>query len=459
MIPLAVRTVADFCEGRLVKGDAERLCRSVSTDSRKLAAGQLFVALAGDKFDGHDFVHQADQAAAAAVLVSRLPEDFGDMSCAIIQVPDTLVGLQKLAARHRQMLHPLIVGITGSNGKTSTKDLTLAVLGKKYRTFATAGNLNNHIGVPLTLLSMEEHHNCGVVEMGMNHPGEIAPLAAMASPDAAIITNIGVAHIEHMGSQEGIALEKGTLAEAVKPEGVVILNANDAFTPAIAARCRARVITAGIDAGEVRATVLDSGAHGSRFELDFEGKARVSVSLPVPGSHMVGNAALAAACAWHHGVSAEDIAAALGAASLTKGRLQVKTWHGVVFLDDSYNANPDSMKAGLKTLQTIQVPGRRVAVLGRMGELGPHAAQGHHEVGECAARCGLDAVYTVGTEAGLISSAFSASGGAGESRNFPSHAACAGHLREWLREGDAVLLKGSRSTAMEQVLNLLETTP
>lgn len=458
MIPMSVQMIADFCEGRVVRGDAERLCRSVSTDSRKLAAGQLFVALVGGKFDGHNFVHQASQAAAAAVLVSRVPEDAGAMTCAIIEVPDTLLGLQKLAARHRALQEPLIVGITGSNGKTSTKDLTLAVLGRKYQTFATAGNLNNHIGVPLTLLSMEEHHNCGVVEMGMNHPGEIAPLAEIAQPDAAIITNIGIAHIEHMGSREGIALEKGTLAAAVKPDGVVILNANDEFTPAIAARCQARVITAGVDAGDVRAHILESGAQGSRFTIDFGGTAQVQVSLPVPGEHMVGNAVLAAACGWHHGVTPAEIAEALGAAALTKGRLQVKTWRGVVFLDDSYNANPDSMKAGLKTLQSIHVQGRRVAVLGRMGELGPHSEQGHREVGEFAARCGVGAVYTVGPEAALISNAFTASGGAGESRHFASHDECADHLRTWLQEGDAVLLKGSRSTAMEQVLNHLETT-
>lgn len=173
---------------------------------------------------------------------------------------------------------------------------------------------------------------------------------------------------------------------------------------------------------------------------------------------MVGNAALAAACAWHLGTPPADIAEALSGAKLTKGRLQVKSWRGVTFLDDSYNANPDSMKAGLRTLQTMRVAGRRVAVLGRMGELGPHAEQGHREVGEYAAQCALDAVCTVGSEAALISKAFTDSGKGGESLNFASHGDCAAHLRGWLKEGDAVLLKGSRSTAMEQVLIQLETT-
>jgi UDP-N-acetylmuramoyl-tripeptide--D-alanyl-D-alanine ligase len=181
----------------------------------------------------------------------------------------------------------------------------------------------------------------------------------------------------------------------------------------------------------------------------------LKISLPVPGEHMVANAALAAACAWHHGVPPEAIAAALSSAQVTKGRLQVKRWRGVVILDDSYNANPDSMRAGIKTLTGMSVAGRRAAVLGRMGELGPHAEQGHRDVGEFAAQSRLDAVFTVGDEAALISSA--ANRGVGESRNFTSHAECAAYLKDWLKDGDAVLLKGSRSAGMEQVFTHLET--
>jgi UDP-N-acetylmuramoyl-tripeptide--D-alanyl-D-alanine ligase len=371
-------------------------------------------------------------------------------------VPDTLGALQELARRHREMLDPLVIGITGSNGKTSTKDFTSAVMRPRFEVFATAGNLNNHIGVPLTLLSLEERHTCAVVEMGMNHPGEIAPLCAIAEPDAAIITNIGIAHIEYMGSRAGIAQEKGVLAESVPAEGIVILNANDDCTPGIAARCKAEVITAGVGRGDVRATIHESSAQGSRFTLNFDGGAKVEVLLPVPGEHMVGNAALAAACAWHHGVSPDAIAAALSSAQVTKGRLQVKHWRGVVFLDDSYNANPDSMRAGLKTLAGMKVAGRRVAVLGRMGELGPHAEQGHREVGQFAAQAKVDAVFTVGDEAALISR--EAQDGVGEAMNFPTHADCAGHLRAWLKDGDAVLLKGSRSAGMERILGELESS-
>lgn len=455
MKPMSAQTIAEYCGGRVTSGDGARVCKRTSTDSRKIEADDLFVALVGEKFDAHDFVPQVTQAGAAAVIVSRKPENAPALPCTVIEVQDTLAALQRLAHRHRKLLDPLVVGITGSNGKTSTKDFTSAVMRPKYEVFATAGNLNNHIGVPLTLLSLEERHTCAVVEMGMNHPGELAPLCAISEPDAAIITNIGVAHIEFMGSRAGIAEEKGVLAESVSHKGVVVLNANDDFTESIAARCKARVLTAGVGQGDVRATLQESGAQGSLFTLDFAGSACVEVTLPVPGEHMVGNAALAAACAWHYGIAPDAIAEALSAAQVTKGRLQVKHWRGVVILDDSYNANPDSMRAGIKTLMGMRVAGRRAAVLGRMGELGSLAEQGHREVGEFAVQSRIDAVFTVGEEAALISRA--AQGGVRESKNFSSHAECAAFLRDWLKDGDAVLLKGSRSAAMEQVFTHLET--
>jgi UDP-N-acetylmuramoyl-tripeptide--D-alanyl-D-alanine ligase len=294
--------------------------------------------------------------------------------------------------------------------------------------------------------------------MGMNHPGEIAVLAEIAQPMGAIITNIGVAHIEYMGSREAIAQEKGTLAEAVPSSGVVVLNANDDLSSSITMRSRARVLTAGVDAGDINATVLSSGVDGSRFMLNFNGSEVVEVHLPVPGTHMVGNAALAAACAWHFGVTPKEIAAALGEVQLTKGRLQLKNWHGVTILDDSYNANPDSVKAGLDTLAKLEIPGRRIAVLGRMGELGDHAESAHRATGSHAAALDLQAVFTVGEEAAWISDAAQESGG-GDYRNFNNHEEAALCLKDWLQEGDAVLLKGSRSAAMEQVLIHLDKAP
>lgn len=458
MKALPVQTIAALCGGCLIAGDASVIASRVSTDSRSIKAGDVFVALVGDKFDGHDFLAQVSAAGAAAVVVSKKPEDPAALHCAVIEVPDTLLALQSLARGHRRLLNPLIIGITGSNGKTSTKDFLGAVMSRKYHVSSTLGNLNNHIGVPLTLLAMDESHECGVVEMGTNHPGEIPLLAAIAEPTAAVITNIGIAHIENFGTRSGIALEKGSLAEAVPANGVVILHANDEFTASIASRCKAKVLRAGVNTGEVHATLQDQSAAGTLFSLAFPDGSKVEVVLPIPGEHMVANAALAAACAWHHGISAEDIAEALAAVKLTKGRVQIKNLRGIVFLDDSYNANPDSMRAGIQTLATMKTAGRKIAVLGRMGELGPFAESGHRSVGENVAEAKLDAVFTIGDEAALISST-AAEGHSGiVSNNFSSHEEAASFLRGWLRDGDAVLLKGSRSAAMEKVLHLLETS-
>ena len=449
-------SVAHYAGGRLLRGDGGRLVTTVSTDSRTLASGDVFVALVGDKFDGHQYLQKVSEAGVSAAIVSQLPEGWDALPCSVIKVEDTLIALQKLAGNYRAFHNPFVVGITGSNGKTSTKDLTCQVLSSKYQVCATLGNLNNHIGLPLSILRLAKDDTCGVFEMGMNHPGEIAPLAAIAAPDAAIITNVGMAHIEYMGSREAIALEKGMLAEAVSDKGYVILNANDEFTPSIAARCSARVVLAGIGKGDVAAHDLKTQADGTSFTLDFSGK-KVTAFLPIPGEHMVANATLAAALAWKTGISPEQIVASLGSVKISKGRLETKEINGVVFVDDSYNANPDSMKAGLRTLAGLQCAGRRIAVLGRMGELGEHAVEGHREVGQQAAGLTIDAVLTVGNEANLISEA-AASNPEISTRHFPSHEACAEHLRSHLRAGDLVLLKGSRSSGMERILSLYQAS-
>ena len=453
MKPVPTSLIAEFAGGALHHAMGCRVVTRVSTDSRKVEAGDVFVALVGEKFDAHDFV-PAVASKAAAVIVSRVPEGLDETDCTIIEVKDTLAALQQLAARYRMWHAPKVIGISGSNGKTSTKDLTRAVMAAKFQTSATAGNLNNHIGLPLSILRLGEGDECAILEMGMNHPGEIQILADIARPDAAIITNIGVAHIEHMGSREAIALEKGTLAEAVPASGFVILNANDDFTPVIAARCRAQIVTAGVEMGDVAARDLRPEPCGTRFMLDFGGE-RVETHLPIPGEHMVGNAALAAAAGWRFGVEPAAIAAALRQVKLTGGRLETKQIGGVTFLDDSYNANPDSMRAGLRTLRAVEAGGRRVAVLGRMGELGTHAEAEHRALGDLAASLGLDALCTVGeNEAELI---HEAARGSLPAWHFPTHEACAAHLKSWLRAGDIVLLKGSRSAGMERVLPAFQT--
>lgn len=447
MSPTTLSTLASYAHAT-VHGDASRRIERVSTDTRQVTVGDLFVALVGKKFDAHNFVPQAASAGASAVMVSKIDPGWGTLPCPLLVVDDTLVALQLMARGYRQQHNPIIIGLTGSNGKTSTKDLTAVVMAKKFVTRATCGNLNNHIGVPLTLLSLQAGEQCCVTEMGMNHPGEIEVLTDIADPDAGIVTNIGLAHIENLGTQDAIAWEKATLPAQVKRNGIVVLNANDKYTPLIARHCQAVVSTAGVNAGDVSASNLRADGVGTSFTLDFSGE-QVEARLSILGEHMVANAALAACMGWRHGISPSDIAEALSHAVLTGGRLEPKIIQGIRFIDDSYNANPDSMIAGLRTLATLVGKGRRIAVLGRMGELGSIAEAEHKRVGKFAADLGIDALFTLGGhEAEWISSAATGLSVC----HFPDHAACAAHLRELLREGDFVLLKGSRSAAMEKVI-------
>ncbi len=455
MRPLTLQTIADFAGGRLLQGDPATVVSRVSTDSRRIAPGDLFIALQGDRFDGHAFAAQVIAAGAAAVVASQpLP----GISAPIIHVADTLLGLQNLARAYRTWHAPCVVALTGSNGKTSTKDLLHAVLASQFPLFATQGNLNNHIGVPLTLLSLAPEHTHAITEMGMNHAGEIRTLVDIAQPNAAILTNVGVAHIEHLGSQENIAWEKATLPVNIPAAGHVVLNANDAYTPRIARLCQATVLTAGLGAGDISAHDLSTTATGTRFTLDFAG-SRQSVTLPVLGRHMVGNAALAAAMGFAMGLAPEQIAHALSAATVSGGRLQCRQLNGIQFIDDSYNANPDSMLAGLRTLAETPAP-RRFAVLGAMGELGHHALSGHEQVGQSAASLPLAGLFTVGSPlAESIGQAAQAQAPRFPIRHFPDHASCADHLRGLLQPGDVVLLKGSRSATIEKVFHCLQTSP
>src|SRR5436305_11295311 len=284
----------------------------------------------------------------------------------------------------------------------------------------------------------------------MNHPGEIAALSKIAAPYSAIITNIGVAHIEFMGSREAIAMEKGALAEAVEPQGTVILNADDPFSEGIAARTRAKVVFAGTTSGAVRAIEIRQSAEGSEFTI-VEGAHRCRAQLPVAGSHMVQNALLAVAAGRAFGLSIEECAAGLAAAPLTKARLQIREIGGVQFLDDSYNANPDSMKAALRTLVELDAEGKRIAVLGEMRELGIESERGHREVGERAATLGEDQLITIGDEAELIAQG-ARTAGLRRISSVRSTREAAEFLAEIAGSGDLVLIKGSRAARTEEVI-------
>ena len=450
MNPLSILQITELAGAKLDQGDGQSSVERIGTDSRTIKKGELFVALRGENFDGHKFVEAAAKAGAAGAIVDlnwkgKVPAKF-----AIIRAQDTLIAYQNIAANYRKSLPLKVLAITGSNGKTSTKDFAASVLGRKFRVTKTQGNFNNHVGLPRTILEATSQDEVAVWEIGMNHPGEVAPLAKIAAPDAAIITNVGVAHIEFMGTREAIAKEKGALAEAVGANGTVILNADDSFSKDIAGRTSARVIFAGTKEGTIHAIDIQQSADGSEFTI-LEGAHQCRAQLPVPGLHMVQNALLAIAAGRAFGLSLEEAAAGLASAPLTKARLQIKEINGVQFLDDSYNANPDSMKAALQTLVELDSDGKRIAVLGEMRELGKETQRGHEEVGEAAAAFGIDQLIGIGEMGALIARA-AEKAGLEKSQAVGSTSEAAELLLEIATAGDLVLIKGSRLARTEDVI-------
>ena len=443
----ALQAVAAACGGVLLCGDGAALVSDISKDTRTIKGGDLYWALQGENFDGHNFVSAAAAAGAAGAVVAQdvpgTPDGF-----ALIQVADTLAALQRLAGWYRDRLSARVVCLTGSNGKTSTKDFAASVAGTKFAVNKTAGNLNNHIGLPLTILSARSSDEVCVWEIGMNHAGEIEPLARLARPDIGIITNIGVAHIEFLGSREAIAQEKGMLGEVLRDDDVLVLPVADEFTPSLAARTKARVVLTGAPQG-LHAENLRPSTHGLDFDLVL-GRERVAAHLPVTGEHMVRNALLAVSAGLELGLSLRECASGLAATKLSARRLACLNVRGVTVLDDSYNANPDSMEAALHALRGLPGGGRRFAVLGRMGELGDYADEGYRRVGRTAAST-MDVLIAVGPETAPLVEEAAAAGLAGAHRVADTSEA-ARLLRELARPGDAVVVKGSRAARMERVL-------
>jgi UDP-N-acetylmuramoyl-tripeptide--D-alanyl-D-alanine ligase len=448
MNPISAQQLADILGVPLAAGQGGvMITGGVSTDTRKLPQGSAFFALRGENFNGDLFASQALNAGAAVAIVQSWAGEPPPHK-AVIVVSNTLHALQRLACWWRKQLDLPVVGITGSNGKTSTKDFTAAVLAQRFDVSATVGNLNNHIGVPLTVLATTQQHTAAVWEMGMNHPGEIAPLCEISRPKYGIITNIGTAHIEFMGSREAIAEEKGMLARALPADGILFLPATCDFRDYFRQRTRSTMIAVGNGRGLVRAENLRFQADGTLFTLVIEGAESAEVSLPVAGRHMVTNALLAAATGWKLGISPAEIAAGLSAASLTGGRLGRYDYRGTTVIDDTYNANPESMAAAIETLADTPVAAgsRRIIVLGRMGELGPHAAAAHLRTGTLAASRQLT-VVAVGEGAEDIAA------GASHAPHFPDLDQAAEWLTREVKPGDIVLFKGSRSATVERVMH------
>jgi len=446
--------VARFSGGRLVKGDPHLPVDRLHTDTRTLAAGDCFVALQGDRFDGHAFVPQVKSHGAVAALVSNpipgadLPEGLG-----VVEVRNTLEALQRFAANYRQLLSVKTIGVTGSSGKTSTKELIASVLRTRFKIKATEGNLNNHIGVPLTLIRLDEDDEYGVVEMGMNHPGEIHPLVEMARPEIGVISSIGPAHIEFFADQAGIAAEKAELIAGLPDEGLAVLNSDDEWSRRIADRTRARIVWTGSRTESTWcAEDVRVAADSLTFLLRHNGSS-ATVKLPVVNRVMISNALLAAAVGRECGLTIQEIAHGLETVELPGGRMKVVKAHGAWIINDAYNANPDSMKAALIALSEFPGASRRLAVLGAMGELGQHAVELHRGIGEFAARQNLAFLIAVGPHAEAYAKGAMAAGlGVNQIVAALDAEEAAVALKPLLREGDAVLVKGSHFMGLEKLV-------
>lgn len=417
----------------------------VTTDTRQLAAGDLFVALRGERFDGHDYLQQAQQAGAVGALVSRRVDSALPQVC----VPDTLQALQTYAALWRQTFELPVVAVTGSNGKTTTKQLLASIFAARGPVLATAGNLNNHIGVPLTLLQLRATHRTAVVEMGANHAGEIALLTRLASPQIGVVTQAGDAHLEGFGSREGVAHAKGELFAGLH-QGVAVINADDAYAGLWngLAGDNAR-LSFGIETtADVRASQIELQAETSHYRLDTpHGSARVR--LPLPGRHNILNSLAAAACAVALGMDVGEIAQGLEQARNLGGRLSVQhTPQGAQLIDDSYNANPDSLRAGMEWLAGLS--GERWLILGAMAELGSDSEALHRQAGEQARQLGIQRLYTLGALAAHAAQGFGPGAQAFKELDTLLHA-----VRQELAPGVTVLIKGSRSARMERVVAAL----
>lgn len=425
----------------------------ISTDTRTLAAGALFVALSGENFDGHHFVAAALARGAAGLVVSRsLPEN--SPSIHVFLVSDTREALQALARYHRRRFAVPVIAVTGSNGKTSTKDMIAAALGPAMRVLKTEANFNNEIGLSQTLLHLEDGHQAVVVEMGMRAAGEIAGLAAVALPTLGVVTNVGETHIERLGSIENIAAAKSELVEAIGPGGAVVLNGDDAHVRNMRSKTQAKVVLYGLRPdNDVRAVQLEHRADGVKFRCEA-GKLAFAVELPVPGQHNVYNALAAIAAGLQLGVAAETLAAGLAGYAPGKMRLDIQQYGEMTVINDAYNASPLSMAAAIGVLASV-APGRKVAAIGDMLELGDTGPSAHRRVGDQLAAAGVAAVVTLGELAALTGETVRKQGI--QAVSCLDHAAAATALKKILQPGDTLLLKGSRGMAMEKLLTVFSS--
>ncbi|MFZ5631876.1 MAG: UDP-N-acetylmuramoyl-tripeptide--D-alanyl-D-alanine ligase [Bacillota bacterium] len=457
MFPLDMSQIAGAMSAEVAGRGGQGIFRSVCTDSRAVKEGDLFFALRGERFDGHNFVDKAVSSGARGVVLDRRVEGIPP-GTAVFMVKDTLTALQDLAGYNRRRSGVPVVGVTGSSGKTSTKDLICSVLSARFRTLKTEGNLNNEVGLPLTLLRLDEGAQAAVVEMAMRGAGEIDLLSRIALPTGAVITNIGEAHFELLGSVDNIARAKGEILDHVPPRGFAVLHGESPYIKREALRCRGRVIFYGEDPGlDVCARNIAPEAGGNRFTAVFGGR-EAEFFIPLPGRHNVINGLAAIAVGLEMGLEVEDIRDGLAKAGLSALRLEISELNGVKIINDSYNANPSSTRAAIQVLaEAAGEKSRKIAVLGDMLELGERSGPGHREVGRAVREAGVDLLVAVGHRARYIGLGAREAGlSPGRIQYYETAREAARELKKTIRPGDVILIKGSRGMKMEEFVRTLK---
>jgi UDP-N-acetylmuramoyl-tripeptide--D-alanyl-D-alanine ligase len=476
-VPWKVSDIVAATSGECLCGSDSCFFEGVSIDSRAITSKDIFVAVRGATHDGHAFIPQVTALGVKGLVVDGRKVGGDEMAffkktgICCVAVKDTVRALGDMAAFHRRRFQIPVVAVTGSNGKTSTKEMTASVMAQKYQTLKTTGNLNNEFGVPLTLLRLDNSHQAAVVEMGMNHPGEIRRLSEICQPDVGIITNIAPAHLEGLGSLENVMAAKGELIENIKEFGAILLNGDDPCGLRLGASATRRVMYFGqgkdadfraINIENESETGSEKKGFGTQFDLVLpQGSIppKIQIKIPVPGRFMVSNALAAATAGYLTGVSAEGIQAGIKAFSPVHGRMNVrKSRQGFFIIDDSYNANPGSMEAAIKTLVTLKGAQKGVLAAGDMRELGPDSEQLHEGIGRIAAQSGVDLLFLTGEFAAVVKKGAVSQGMAGDRIMIGEKPDLAARLMEILGPGDWVLVKGSRSVGMETVVQLLAET-
>lgn len=455
MEPRSLEQVARDCAGAVRGGGAEAIVRGVCTDSRSVRSGDLFVALKGERFDGHDYLAEVIERGAAGALVEASVVD-RSFSLPSVVVENTRSALGRLAGAYRQTFDPCVIAVGGSNGKTTTKELIASVLRQRFRTLWSEASYNNDIGVPLTLLRLEREHEAAVFEVGTNHPGELEPLIRLVDPRIGVITSLGREHLEFFNDMTGVCREEGVLAERLPPDGTLYFGADNVWGEDILRRTQATVVRVGFSGPcDWRCIGARLSMTGTAFKVvsplaEYSGEYQVGLW----GRHHAVNAMFAIAIGAQLGLSQSEIQHGLEGAMPAPRRLELRRCGFIHVLDDCYNANADSMAAALQTLAELPCPGGRIAVLGDMAELGLQAESAHAEAGRLAAELNLGRLLVVG-EMAAVTAAAARQAGLRQVLELGTTEAVADALRRVIRPGDVVLLKASRRTRLERVVEAL----